>query len=314
MSEVEIKIAYKGEAVNDGSMDVYEVASALLAIGESFQEANRELNGDTARISVRVRDKFEAGSFDIYLQIDHALLEQAKALLFPGNVKTAKDLAILLGFSVGMGDANAVTGVIHLLKLLKGMVIKSILPRPAENKVELHLENINNSNISLEFITVDTETFRLSTNPIIRRSVNRLTKPLDRPGIDRVEISEGQRMVESISKEERPYYYPVDIVDDHLVQTTSSQTSTRVAELEIVSPVFKPNNKWRLTDGNATYNVKMADDDFLRKVERHQVTFGSGDILKVLLQQTTERTPTGLKTSYTVLEVIENITPPKLPY
>ena len=88
MSEVEIKIAYKGAAVNDVSMDVYEVAPALIAIGESFQEANRELNGDLAHVSVRVRDKFEAGSFDIYLTIDHALIEQAKAVLFQGNVKS----------------------------------------------------------------------------------------------------------------------------------------------------------------------------------------------------------------------------------
>ena len=47
----------------------------------------------------------------------------------------------------------------------------------------------------------------------------------------------------------------------------------------------------------------MEDSDFMRKVERHQITFGRGDILKVLLQQNTQRTPNGLKTSYTVVEI-----------
>jgi hypothetical protein len=136
---------------------------------------------------------------------------------------------------------------------------------------------------------------------------------LDRPGVDSLEIAEGPTTVETIRKEDRHSYYLVDLIPEQAAQTTS-HTGTRIAELEIVSPVFKPNNKWRLTDGHATYNVVMADEDFLRKVERHQVTFGSGDILKVLLQQTTTKTPTGLKTTYTVLEVLENVTPPKLPF
>ena len=313
MSEVEIKIAYQGNAVDNGSMDVYEVAPALLAVGEAFQEANRELNGDVSRITVRVRDKFQAGSFDIYLQIDHALVEQAKSLLFPGNIKSAKDLAILLGFSMGMGQPEAAQGVLHLLKLLKGAIIKAVKPKPVENKVELHIENVNNSNVNVQIITTDPETFKLASNPLIRQSVNKLTKPLDRPGIDRVEIAEGPTVVESISKEERAYYYPVERLIDTPAET-GIQTGTRIAELEVISPVFRDNNKWRLTDGNAVYNVKIVDDDFLEKVKRHQITFGKGDILKVLLQQTTRKTTAGLKTSYTVLEVLENATPPKLPY
>ena len=84
--------------------------------------------------------------------------------------------------------------------------------------------------------------------------------------------------------------------------------------LEVVSPVFKENNKWRLTDGNATYNVKITDEAFLNKVKTHEITFGRGDVLKVHLQQTTLHTASGLKSNYTVLEVLENVTPPKLPY
>lgn len=71
----------------------------------------------------------------------------------------------------------------------------------------------------------------------------------------------------------------------------SSQSSTRVVELEILSLAFKPNNKWRFTDGNATYSVTIKDTDLLLKVGQRQITFGRGDILKVLLQQETQRTP-----------------------
>ena len=197
--------------------------------------------------------------------------------------------------------------------MLKGAIVKYIQPRTNENKIDLHIENNHDSKITVQIITVDADTFRLASNPRIRQSANKLTKPLDRPGIDRVEIGEGAGVAETITKEDRPSFYPVSIEPEQPV-LTPNQTSTRVVDLEVVSPVFKPNNKWRLTDGNATYNVKMEDQDFLAKVRNHQVTFGSGDILKVLLQQNTQRTSDGLKTSYTVLEVIENVTPPKLPY
>lgn len=179
--------------------------------------------------------------------------------------------------------------------------------------MELHIENVHDSNISIQVITTDAATYGLAYNPRIRQSVNKLTKPLDRQGIDRVEISDGSTLVESISKEQRAYYYPMEAIAEVAAQTVS-ESGTRIVELEIVSPVFKPNNKWRLTDGNAVYNVKIADEDFLQKVERHEITFGRGDILKVLLQHTTVKTSDGLKTAYTVLEVIENVTPPKLPY
>lgn len=305
-------MAYKGPAVDDGAMDVYELAPALLAVGESFQEANKELNGDQAHVAVKVRDKFEAGSFDIYLQIDHALIEQAKAIILPGNVKSAKDLAILLGFVGGMGDSHATVGVIHLLKQLKGRIIKAITPSQDGRKVDLHFEDIRDSNISIQIITTDPETLKLATNQRIRQSVNKITKPLDRQGIDKVEISDGPTVVEEITREERPYFYPIDIVEGPAVKTGNSQSSTRVAELEIVSLAFKPNNKWRFTDGNATYSVTIKDTDFLKKVEQRQITFGRGDILKVFLQQETEHTPNGLKTTYTVLEVIDSVKPPKL--
>lgn len=48
-----------------------------------------------------------------------------------------------------MGQPEAAQGVLHLLKLLKGAIIKAVKPKPAENKVELHIENVNNSNVNV---------------------------------------------------------------------------------------------------------------------------------------------------------------------
>src|SRR3990172_432720 len=60
-----IVIAYDGEPVRDGSMNVYQLGKALLAIGDLLNASNRVLNGDRTVIDVTVRAEFKKGSFGI---------------------------------------------------------------------------------------------------------------------------------------------------------------------------------------------------------------------------------------------------------
>ena len=69
VSRAELHVVYDGDAVRSGSMDVKELAPALLSIGALCEEANRTLNGDRAQITVNVRAGFERGSFEVTLEI-----------------------------------------------------------------------------------------------------------------------------------------------------------------------------------------------------------------------------------------------------
>ena len=51
-------------------MDVRDLATALVAIADLFNAANREINGDLAELRVEVSASFKAGSFGIDLA-DH---------------------------------------------------------------------------------------------------------------------------------------------------------------------------------------------------------------------------------------------------
>ncbi len=310
MGVTEIILVYDGDAVRQGRMNVYDLAPALLGVGDAFRNANALLNANQVNVTVDVHERITRGSFEITLVIDHALIEQVKTL-FSADVKTAKDLAILLGFSLGMGERHAAQGVLHLMKLLKDYLITEVSPPSEKGTVILKIEN---STIKDSFIEVNNDSYKLYKNQTIRENMERITRPLDHPGIDKIEVREEDRTVETINREERKYFKPPPPQEQAAATLPIPVPTERIEELEVVSPVFKKDNKWRLTDGNATYNVEIADEAFLQRVARHEETFGQGDVLKVRLSKSTRHTPSGLKTDYIVEQVLDVIRPPKLPF
>ncbi len=75
----------------------------------------------------------------------------------------------------------------------------------------------------------------------------------------------------------------------------------------IIAPVFKGGNKWRLSDGNATSNVAIADRVFLERVDARQESFFKGDLLKCKIRTQQWQTESGLRTEHEVLKVVEHI-------
>jgi hypothetical protein len=64
--EVEFSVSYDGDALAQNTMDVRDLAPALLALGQSFERANSLFNGDRASVSLRIRAN-KPGSFEVVL-------------------------------------------------------------------------------------------------------------------------------------------------------------------------------------------------------------------------------------------------------
>jgi len=99
--EVEFSVSYDGDALTQNTMDVRDLAPALLALGQSFERVNSLSNGDRASVSLRIRAT-KPGSFEVVLFLQQ-LLEGATDVLSGDMMVSAFVLKELLIGGGGRG-------------------------------------------------------------------------------------------------------------------------------------------------------------------------------------------------------------------
>jgi hypothetical protein len=282
-NSTEFKIAYDGEALRSHSMDVRDLAPALLSIGQLFDEANRALNGEKTSVKLQVK-AHEAGSFEIVLELYQTFGSQVSQFLTGDFVTSALNLKELLFFTGG--------GLYWLIKRLKG-------GRPDK------IADLGNGRIRVEFegeaFEVPLELLRLYQDLAVRKAAEEILKPLNREGIDTFLIKDKQITLQTIHREELEYFIAPELKDEKILVSESE------AAYSIISLAFKDDNKWRLYDGGSTISVLISDEDFRRKVDGNIISFAKGDILRCKIRTTQWRGAAGLKTEYEVLQVLEHL-------
>jgi hypothetical protein len=295
-NQAEFVVSYSGPAVDDGSMDVHDLAPALLGIGEAFREANRVLNGDRASVSVRVRSDFRTGSFEVDLEVVQSLYEHAKQLMLLAVAVKPLDLMTILGF-IGWD----VPGAIQILKRLKGQKPVDATPK-ADGSVELHINGDGN------VVVVNAPVARVLEDEAVRNALQRVVAPLERPGLDKLEVKQQGRVVATVEKNEARYFEPpvIDIPDKPLLDTISD------AVVQVIRPSFKEKLAWTFSDGESQFSATIEDARFLEQVDRRQVVFAADDAMKVRLRVITKRTAGGkLQAERRVLRVIDILPAPR---
>lgn len=285
MSEAAFRLTYDGPAVEDGTMDVRDLAPALLGVGQLIEATNCVLNGEAATAKVRIQT-VRPGSFDILLHVDVSFLQTIRDV-FAGDTATAAAniLQILTG-------GSAITlGAIGLIRHLRGR-------RPSLScKTEGRLIEVEIDGTKIE---VDEPVVRVALDVNVRMSLERVVaEPLSKEGIDAVEIGDAER-VERIDKGEG---YSFLSPPDREAGVFESKYRT---PFSIVSLSFKEGNKWRLHDGKSGINATVEDQDFLARVNHSDIAFSKGDILICDVRVITRQEPKGLKAEYFIERVIEH--------
>lgn len=284
MAKYDFSVRYYGEALEDNSIPVKELAPSLLALSEAFHEIQFITNPHEEPLSLDIKAT-EKGSFriDLLLINGQDFLNQAISFL-NGNESNA--LSNLVTYASIFG------GAIKLIKYIAKSKVKK-REKLAEGFVKITFEDKTT-------IEIPEKSIEATKSIEFRRNVKEVIKPLESEGIEGIDFYHEKEDIVTI-KEEEIVAFEVPEIEDEELETTESEVY-----LQIINVAFE-HGKWRFSNGTNTFYASIEDEDFIDSVKKNQQQFGSTDTLKVKLRTTQsldkERK---LKSEFVVLEVLEH--------
>ena len=290
------RIAYTGKALENGEMDVKELAPALIAFADLVESASVAI-GHNQKIRVMLnQDSIQKGSFDITFILDTGILEQAKLIVGWADDTGFSDLMEILGWSI---MAVATGGIFALVKKVRGRTITGI-EHKENNRVEITVDGT-------DIIVTDEKMLKVFLNVNCRVNVEKVVRPLNHEGIECFELRDPEKEdvtepILSISKGELPHFKAPPAMP------LSDETSEPLPEQEILVKIITVNfdkGKWRFTDGTNIFWASMCDENFNSKIESREVAFASGDMLKIRYHIQQSIKSGNLSSEYIVTKVLE---------
>jgi hypothetical protein len=244
MSKVSFTFRYAGEAVDDGLIDVRDLAPALLAIGDLCEQANFQVNGDDSRASVQIR-AVAPGSFmvDFYLVV--RILGAVRKLFSSEAIRSAREIFDLAK------DA------IETTRELKGRKVEEVTELTDGSK-RLSFEHKHTLDLSPQLYAL------LSRRPV-QDDLDGIVTPLRTEGIDRFEILEEGAVVETVSVEDIASFETLSAV----FPTQQEEPPAIIApskiqgSFKVVTVSMDARKYWTLLNAGNFYNVKVDDKQLL---------------------------------------------------
>jgi hypothetical protein len=288
MSKASFVVAFEGPGVESGTIDVRDLAPALLSIGQAVDAANRVINGEEIPARVQAR-AVSQGCFEVSLDVVLPTWETIRGMLLSEDAQAAANLLALLGF-IGVPSISA--GLIFLYRKLNGRNPDRIVRRGSE--VILTIED--------EQLTVPMEVLRLYRDIAVNQAIGKLLTTLEPNRVERIEFrrAPGLPPDQVLTKEDKKAFSLPEPRDETVVD------ETRKMALSIRSLAFQEANKWRLYDGQNTITATIDDKEFLGRVDRNEARFATGDILICEVRTIQRQGNEGLKTEHTVIRVLEH--------
>lgn len=270
-----ILLRYQGPSVDDGTMDVYDAASNMVAFSNYVVTAAHHLYGQDVTVRAEV-NAFQHGSFvtDLMFQV---------VGLGATILTTTPDIGSVV---------TAVKESFQLFIFLKGR---------APAKVE-HRDNrsINVTNNDGDIIQVNVESLSITLDEKASKAARQFVgEALSRPGVHQIEItSDGKDVARATSNEAR-YFHPIE--DETPVVEQIVQMG-----LMIETPSFKDGKKWAMWDGENSPLFAMEDESFLARIDNGE-PFRKGDTLLCDVRVTQTKVNGSLRIQRAIIKVHDHI-------
>lgn len=258
----EFIVSYEGDAFSEHLMDVRYLGTSLIALNELFDRTNLLLNGEGISVEISLRTT-QPGSFEIVLYLAQSL---ATTPFAGGMITFAADLMSIIAGS---------SGLINLIKRLKGRKPTSVSEEDSSGRVTLEIEDLHTPTMSLGYLRLEAsaESWRLLQDKKITDAVANMVRPLNKEGIDRMAFRKEGQELESVSKDEVPYFQVFE-------STEIEEFTIPRQELIVVAPYLRSGSgKWRLRDNDSVKRYAMKDEQFNEDVVNGVRKFGARDVL-----------------------------------
>lgn len=292
MNDEHFRLIYDGPAVDDGEMEIGQLAPSLLALGKLLEAVDTLVNGEQDRVRVKVRSDLKRGSFDVGIAVDFAHV--VKTWLLSSSGQAAATLATILGITC----ASGVVGLIQAVRWLRG--------RKVAAKVIIEDGRVRIETDDGEFTVVTAPVARVIDDPTVRQHLERFTEPLRADGIRQIRFADRDRECGYIDADEASYFRAT-------AGTDPTSQSHFTATYQIKRLYFERGKKWRLSNGAQTILAEISDALFWDRVEAADARFSSDDYLVCDVRMDQWLTDGGLKTEYVVERVLQHIPAPRQP-
>ena len=303
VSKASAIVRYDGPVLSEHSMDISDLAPALMGLSEIVKIANRQFNGDRTEVVVLVNVDKEQNCFQFNIEINQNLSQQMHAFFTNIHVSNAKEILQWIGIVVTL--AGGASGVIGLYK----WIARQRRPIDALTVEEGGTNVIISNQTNNDSIVVNGNAYLLARDPNTLKNLKQVVNPLTKNGYEVLQFEGDNGAVEQISSDEGRQIHSLN--SDSLEFRPRVNITTSRAKLKVRKAIFEGSARWELVH-DRTIEVKIEDVLWLERYQGGLVTLTPGSFLDVELRTEIELdgndNPTG-RVSYFITEVKEVIPP-----
>ena len=292
----EFRIKYDGIGIRDGQIDARDLAESLLALTSLLERSNKIINGKDSEIAVKVRANMQPGSFIVNIVNFFTKVGELGASQTAAGWVNVTVLVGVVG-TVVFGAVRGSKSLFRILKEARGRNVTQKIPQ-TDGSIKAILDD------GSEVDGLSQEVLSLYDDIAIRHSVESMSQILKSDSITSMEFF-GNAIdipVETITKEDLTSFE---------APASGILLENKVEKILIISTasIEGESSGWRFKEDAESHDfvANVLDESFLEKIRSRKITLGRGDMIRVKLLTEQRRPRMNLKTTYTVLQVLDYI-------